>query len=98
MRYFLSSTAGGGLNMVLAYIFALLCLYLLALLLLGKNRLALRRLLGRAALVTALIFAVNFLGVLTGFRMPLNLVTILVPVFLGVPGFVMVALLQYLIF
>lgn len=90
-------SATAGMNVVVAYIFALLLLYLIAKFLLGANR-AGSKLLLRAGLTTLAIVLLNTLGGLIGYRMPLNLVTILVPAFLGLPGFALVALLQYLLF
>ena len=90
-------SATTGINIVIAYVFALLFLYLLARLLLGPNRSS-GKLLARAGLTTVGIVLLNVIGSLIGFRIPLNLVTILVPTFLGLPGFALVALLQYLLF
>lgn len=90
--------AAAGPNMIITYIFALLGLYLTAYLLLGKKRLKGGRLVARVALVSVALLLVNVFGGLIGFRVPLNLVTILIPTFLGVPGFALVAVMQYLIF
>lgn len=87
-----------GPNMIITYIFALLGLYLIAYLLLGKKRMQGGRLAARLALVSVALLLMNVVGGLIGFRVPLNLVTILIPTFLGVPGFALVALIQYLLF
>lgn len=86
-----------GINVVLAYIFALLLLYLVARLLLRAN-LAGGKLLLRAGLTVFAVILLNGVGSLIGYRLPLNPVTILVPTLLGLPGFALVALLQYLLF
>ncbi|NLW18080.1 MAG: hypothetical protein GX033_10675 [Firmicutes bacterium] len=85
------------INIVIAYIFALFLLYLIARLLLSANRTG-GKLLGRAGLTVMAIILLNAVGTLVGYRVPLNLMTILLPTFLGVPGFALVVLLQYLIF
>ena len=90
-------SASTGINIVIAYVFALLFLYLLARMLLGPHR-STGKLLARAGLTTFSIVLLNVIGGLVGFRIPLNLVTVLVPTFLGLPGFALVALLQYLLF
>ncbi len=84
-------------NVVVAYLFALFLLYLLARLLLESGR-AGGKLLARAGLTTLAIVLLNTVGPLIGYRLPLNPITILLPTFLGFPGFMLVALLQYLLF
>ncbi len=90
-------SANAGINVVIAYVFALFLLYLIARFLLGADR-AGGKLLARAGLTVAAIVLLNGVGGLMGYRLPLNLVTILIPTFLGVPGFALVALMQYLLF
>lgn len=90
-------SAPTGINVVIAYLFALFLLYLVARLLLGSGR-AGGKLLARAGLTALAIIALNTVGPLVGYRLPLNPVTILLPTLLGLPGFVLVTLLQYLMF
>lgn len=90
-------SATTNINILVAYVFALLLLYLIARLLLRAN-FAGGKLLTRATLTVLAIVLVNGVGSLIGYRVPLNLITILVPTVLGLPGFALVALLQYLLF
>jgi inhibitor of the pro-sigma K processing machinery len=90
-------SASTGLNVVIAYVFALLLLYLIARLLL-RAKLAGGKLLGRAGLTVLAVILLNGVGSLIGYHLPLNPVTILIPTILGLPGFALVALLQYLLF
>lgn len=90
-------SASTSINILIAYVFALLLLYLVARLLLRAN-FAGGKLFARASLTVLALILVNGVGGLIGYRVPLNLITILVPTALGLPGFALVTLLQYLLF
>ncbi|NLY54379.1 MAG: hypothetical protein GX060_07170 [Firmicutes bacterium] len=85
------------INVIVAYLFTLILLYLVAGPLLGLSRRS-GKFLARSALTTLAIIGINLVGGLVGYRVPLNLVTILIPTILGFPGFALVTLLQYLLF
>lgn len=86
-----------GINVILAYIFALLLLYLVARLVLTSFRRTGKFFLRAGAFMLAIIVC-NGIGKYWGYHIPLNLVTILLPALLGFPGFLLVALLQFLFF
>ncbi len=84
-------------NVIIAFAFALILVFLLARLLIspfrGAGRYVLK--LGTAA---AAIMLINVAAPYTGFTVPLNPVTIVASAVLGFPGLVMVAVLQFLVF
>lgn len=83
-------------QVVAAYVFGLLLLYLIARVLVLPVRIVLR--LVYNALVGALLLAfVNFVGYIIGIYLPVNPVTALVAGFLGIPGVVLLIALQYLL-
>lgn len=84
------------LNVIVAFLFALIMIFLLARLLVSPLR-GFGRYVLRVGIVTVVIIVINAAGQFVGFAMPLNLVTIAIPTVLGVPGLVMVALLQFLL-
>lgn len=84
-------------QVVAAYVFGLLLIYLIARVLVLPVRIVLR--LVYNALVGALLLAfVNFIGsYIIGIYLPVNPVTALVAGFLGIPGVVLLIALQYLL-
>lgn len=84
-------------QVVVAYIFGLVLIYLIARVLVLPVRILLRLLYN--ALVGALLLAfVNFVGsYVIGIYLPINPVTALVAGFLGIPGVVLLVALQYLL-
>lgn len=84
-------------NVVIAFVFALILLYLVLRLLLTPFHKA-GRLLLRLGLTTAALVTINLVGGRFGYGVPLNLVTVLLPASLGVPGLFLVALMQFLLF
>lgn len=85
------------IQVVVAYIFGLVLIYLLARVLMLPVRILLR--LVYNALVGALLLAlVNFVGsYVIGVYLPINPVTALIAGFLGIPGVVLLIVLQYLL-
>ena len=84
-------------HVVVAYLFGILLLYLIARVLLLPVRVVLR-LVYNALLGVALLAFVNFLGrFVLGIYLPINPVTALVAGFLGIPGVVLLIALQHLI-
>jgi len=83
------------LELVLAYLFVLLLIYVLVRLLYGPLRflvrVAYRTLLGAGAL-----WVVNLIGGLFGYHLPLNLPTAMITGLLGLPGLAVVAILRQL--
>lgn len=85
------------LRVLIAYLFGLGLLYLIARVLVLPVRILLRLLYN--ALVGAVLLAlVNFVGsYVLGVYLPINPVTALVAGFLGIPGVVLLIVLQYLL-
>lgn len=85
------------LHVIFAYAFGVLLLYLIAKVLVLPLRIVLRLIFN--ALVGALLLAfVNFVGAyVIGVYLPINPITALVAGFLGVPGVVLLIVLQYLL-
>jgi len=81
---------------VLAYLFALLLIYVLFRLIYGPLRLV-ARLAYRTLLGALLIWVLNLGGSLLGYHIALNLPTAMVAGLLGVPGIVVLFLLQRLV-
>jgi inhibitor of the pro-sigma K processing machinery len=82
---------------VIAFVFALILVYLVFRLLLTPFRRA-GKLLLRAGVAAVALILVNLIGSRFGYSVPLNLVTVLIPALLGLPGFFLVSLLQFLLF
>ena len=83
-------------TVVLAYVFGLLLLYVLARVLVIPVRMLLR-VLANGILGGLLLMAANLVGTVGGFYLPVNPVTALVAGFLGIPGVVLLLVLQHLV-
>ncbi|MBI2873879.1 MAG: pro-sigmaK processing inhibitor BofA family protein [Firmicutes bacterium] len=83
-------------NVVLAYAFGLLLLYFLGRLLFIPLRF-LVRLVYSGLLGGILLWLINLIGGLWGVQIPINPATALVVGFLGIPGLILIFLLQYLL-
>lgn len=83
------------INVLIAFGFAIVLVYLVGALIVSsrlKGKFLVR--LGASALF---IFAVNILGGLWGFAIPLNPITVLIPAVAGIPGFLLVLALQFIL-
>lgn len=89
--------SAASVNVVIAFVFALILLYLVLRLLLTPFHKA-GRLLLRLGVTTAALVVINLVGGRFGYGVPLNLITVLLPASLGVPGLFLVALMQFLLF
>lgn len=89
--------SAASVNVVIAFVFALVLLYLVLRLILVPFRKSGSAML-RVGVSALCLIAVNLIGGRFGYAVPLNLVTILIPAVLGVPGFLLAALMQFLIF
>lgn len=87
---------GIGINIILAYAAGLLLLYLLGWVLLVPIKIVWRLLYNGIIGGIALVI-LNFIGGYFGLHIPLNPISALVVGFLGVPGIVLLLLLQYLL-
>jgi inhibitor of the pro-sigma K processing machinery len=89
---------GGGeqmeLTVIIAYLFGLVLLYILARLLLIPLRLAIRLLIN-GVIGGLLLWLVNLLGMFVGVYLPINPITALVAGFLGIPGVILLLVLRY---
>ncbi|AEE92326.1 Pro-sigmaK processing inhibitor BofA [Tepidanaerobacter acetatoxydans Re1] len=81
---------------VLAYAFGLLLLYIVGRILIMPLRIVLK-LMYNALIGGVVLLLLNFLGGYIGLHIALNPVTALVVGFLGVPGVVMLLVLQYIL-
>ncbi len=84
------------LTVIIAYGFGLFLLYLIARLLLVPVRI-LVRLLYTGVIGGVLLWLVNLVGGFFSIMIPINPITALTAGFLGVPGIVLLLLLQYLL-
>lgn len=89
--------SAASLNVVVAFIFALVMVYLLFRLLLSPLRKA-GKLFLRVGVAGAALILVNLVGARFGYAVPLNLVTVSLAAALGIPGFFLVTLMQFLLF
>jgi inhibitor of the pro-sigma K processing machinery len=83
------------INIIIAYAFGLFLLYLIARLLLVPLKILLR-LLYNGLIGGVVLWVVNLVGGYFGLFIPINPITALVAGFLGVPGVVLLVLLQFL--
>ncbi|MBS4023255.1 MAG: pro-sigmaK processing inhibitor BofA family protein [Dethiobacter sp.] len=81
------------LNVVLAVIFGLIVLYLVARMLVAPARLVLR-LLVSAGIGTLVLVVFNLIGGIFGASIGINLATTVIVGFMGLPGLIMLVLLQ----
>ena len=84
------------LTVIIAYLFGLMLLYILARLLLITLRLAIRLLIN-GAIGGFLLWLVNLLGMFVGVYLPINPITALVAGFLGIPGVILLLVLKYVL-
>ncbi|MGB3960230.1 MAG: pro-sigmaK processing inhibitor BofA family protein [bacterium] len=84
------------LTVLISYAFGLLLLYLIARLFLVPLRI-LVRLLYNGIIGGLLLWLVNLVGSFFGVMIPINPITALAAGFLGVPGVILLLLLQYLL-
>ncbi|MBE5812373.1 MAG: pro-sigmaK processing inhibitor BofA [Clostridiales bacterium] len=85
-----------GIEVIFAYIFGIIMLFLVAKLLLIPVKivwkLAINAIIGGITLLL-----INFLGGFFGLYIPINIITALITGILGVPGVVMILILQYIL-
>ena len=81
------------LNVLVAFVFAALLLYVLARVLLVPIKIIIR-LMGNVFVGGVLLVVFNILGSFFGLSVGINMITALVVGFLGVPGLVMLIILQ----
>ena len=84
------------LTVIIAYLFGLVLLYILARLLLIPLRLAIRLLIN-GVIGGLLLWLVNLLGMFVGVYLPINPITALVAGFLGIPGVILLLVLKYVL-
>lgn len=85
-----------GIEVIFAYIFGIMMLFLVAKLLLIPIKIIWK--LAINALVGGLtLLLVNFIGGFFGLYIPINIITALTTGILGVPGVVMILILQYIL-
>jgi inhibitor of the pro-sigma K processing machinery len=84
------------LNLVLTFALGIILLFLVARLIFGPLRIV-GRLLWNALLGGALLYLINLVGGRIGLQLPLNPVSALVAGFLGIPGVILLLVLQYLL-
>ncbi|NLN16976.1 MAG: pro-sigmaK processing inhibitor BofA [Firmicutes bacterium] len=84
------------LTVIIAYLFGLVLLYILARLLLIPLRLAIRLLIN-GVIGGFLLWLVNLLGLFVGVYLPINPITALVAGFLGIPGVILLLVLKYVV-
>ena len=85
-----------GIDVIFAYIFGIMMLFLVAKLLLIPLKIVWR--LGINAIVGGLaLLIINFIGGFFGLKIDINIITALVTGILGAPGVVMILILQYIL-
>lgn len=87
---------GFELSIILAYAFGLILLYVVGWILLVPIKL-LMRLIWNGVIGGVLLFLVNLVGGIWGISIVINPINALVAGFLGVPGVVLLLLLQYIL-
>ncbi|WP_238988889.1 pro-sigmaK processing inhibitor BofA family protein [Calorimonas adulescens] len=87
---------GIGINIIIAYIVGLILLYLLGWVLLTPIKIV-WRLLYNGIIGGIILVILNFVGGHFGLHIPLNPFSALIAGFLGVPGIILLLLLQYLL-
>lgn len=81
------------INSIAAFVFAAFVLYIIARLLLFPVKLIIK-LIGNALVGGVLLIIFNLLGSLWGMKIGINVITALVVGFLGIPGLIMIIILQ----
>ena len=85
-----------GIDVIFAYIFGIMMLFLFAKLLLIPIKIAWRLLINAIVGGIALLL-INFIGSFFGLSIDINIITALVTGILGAPGVVMILILQYIL-
>jgi len=88
--------AFGDFNVVLAYVFGIVLIYLVGRMLLMPIKF-ISRLVYNALIGGVMLWMLNFVGVYIGFNIPINPITALVAGFLGLPGVVLLILFKVFI-
>ena len=96
MQSVITFLTGTGVNLAVAAIFSMLLIFLTFKLLNSISNPA-AKVVVRVLLVSLVLVLVNILGDFLEYRIPINAVTIFIPALFGIPGFALVALLQYLL-
>ncbi|MDI6601854.1 MAG: pro-sigmaK processing inhibitor BofA family protein [Thermoanaerobacteraceae bacterium] len=87
---------GIGINIIIAYAVGLILLYLLGWVLLVPIKIV-WRLLYNGIIGGIILIILNFIGGYFGLHIPLNPISALIVGFLGVPGIILLLLLQHLL-
>lgn len=89
-------TAFGEINVVVAYIFGILLLYIMGRMFLMPIKLIFR-LIYNGLIGGVMLWLLNFAGAYIGFNIPINPITALVAGFLGLPGVILLILFKVFI-
>ena len=87
---------GFDLNMLFAFLLIIFLVWLASRILLKPLRL-LMRILYNSLIGLVLLLVINFLGSYIGVFIPINIVTVLVAGFLGIPGIILLLILQFVV-
>lgn len=82
---------------IIAYLFGLGLIYLFIWLMYYPLKITVKLILN-ALIGTVLLIVINLVGKFMGFIMPINIITILVGGFLGIPGVILLLVLKFIIF
>ena len=85
-----------GIEVIFAYIFGIMILFLVAKLLLIPIKIV-WKLAVNAVIGGVTLLLINFIGGFFGLYIPINIITALTTGILGVPGVVMILILQYIL-
>lgn len=85
-----------GMDVILAYVFGIMILFLLAKLLIIPIKLV-WKLLVNAIVGGITLFILNIIGGFFGLYIPINIITALITGILGVPGVVVILIVQYIL-
>lgn len=89
-------TMFGEVNVILAYVFGIILIYLMGRMFLIPIKLIFR-LVYNALIGGAMLWLLNFVGTYIGFNIPINPITALVAGFLGLPGVIILILFKIFI-
>ena len=89
-------TISGDFNVLLAYVFGIILIYLVGRMFLMPIKLIFR-LVYNALIGGAMLWLLNFVGTYIGFNIPINPITALVAGFLGLPGVILLILFKVFI-
>lgn len=85
-----------GINVILAYAFGLILLYIIGWLLIIPIKIIIRFIINGVIGGVMLIIA-NFIGNFIGFNIGINPITALIAGFLGIPGVILLIILQFVL-